>query len=412
MRTVKTSLAFLACFLLCAAAVHAEAPPKPSLPPFPESDLPVNETPYHALITRVYPVFKKFANQKIDIPEKTDKLFYSKLSPAGQQALLKRLSLESIDSEKAEKILNLFAGQKINLKKRSSSLHIPAGVDFSSRYTADVTRFTLFKQGVGLRMLHPGIETELLFLPIDVNDLRAYSGRNAGDYEDKSYPMLERSIAAANPPIAANVWLKVFTRGLGVEEFMRLPKEQQRLVVDTVGIYIAEYYRKLARKYEAGEKEDRPGVNFLSILLLERYFSTGGPVLFWYSDADAGKRKEMCEGAVTAHAGSTSWCVRKTTMFFFQTSDYRYRREVRIRNEALKQKFFCREHQALCAALDKTLPAGGPSYLDRLSIQLQQDTPVSTESLNALATYLEFTAQQQDRLRAFLAEEAAKSQPF
>ena len=406
-------LAIAISILLFADAAVAEVSPKVSMPPFEKQDLPMNETPYHVLVSRVLPFFKTLANEKILIPAKVDTLYFHKLSPLGQKSLLGRLKLESIDSDKANEMLNLFAGQYINLKQRSSKIPIPKNsFEFSTRRTADVTRFTIFQKGAGLRLINPKVEPELLFLPIDNQDLRAYTGIAGADYEDKSYPTLQRKISSASPPIDTNVWLNVFSNGLNTDLFLKLPKDQQRLVLDTVGIYIAEYFRNVARNIKAGEKEYRPGVNFLSILLLERFLSAGGPVLYWYKDGDKENRTEPCIGTEIRRAGKTNWCIANVQMSFFQNTDYRYRRDIRIANESLKQRFYCKEKKDVCAKLDYALPPISPSYLDRLSILLQHEKPIPRQTIEALADYLEYTTRERDPLKRFIFETVSVAPPF
>lgn len=369
----------------------------------PEKPLPNGLSPLAALRRNVIPFMKNKVPKQVLISDPITSEFYELLSPQGKRLLHRRLDLRSLNTPLGKELLDKTAGGTLVLDKPVMKFIPRKGLIKAPSPTAvrELARLDLYTQGQALRMTDPNWTGELLFFPISGHNLRVYSGFSGGLYYDKAYSHLckelDREIG-----LNAEQWLNFFADGFDPASMKNLDLRTQRIVLDMLGIYMAEYYKREVRSLKPEESPHLTGANNLSLILLQEYLSGGGSIVHQLRNADARNQVECSMGTEKISTKNWNYCLRKADFSFFECEGYRRKVFVRLLNERILGRYLKLYHAALWQKLNEHLPLGRESLFAGLSLVLEKTGSLTELQKGAFAEALKVFRRERDQIREYM----------
>ena len=209
-----------------------------------------------------------------DIPPRTT--FYDRLTTESREKFNNNFQLASGDQKQVlDRLLNSYTNIYIQIDRDKITINNAAGNSLADQLIPPargrLATLLLFDKKQGLFYKAPFLSYGTYLVRINRKNLRAFSVNPQNRLEDKIYPQICRSLAQIQ---SEDFYLRLFQlliEGYRPELFFGLSENEQALLIDISGIYLAEVWRMKSMDLKKDILQILPEACLLSL-----YFNSGG----------------------------------------------------------------------------------------------------------------------------------------
>jgi hypothetical protein len=251
--------------------------------------LPVNQHLESYFLKELFTKFKDLMTPPIVIDKELTGSMYHELRESEKMEFNRIFRINAKDPEKLKKVLQILNNKRLRFDSRTVIIEkmTPEGnwtvdAELKKRFSNNYTRarrgrlvvIAAHEMGRKLELKGEFSNDKLIFFPLNAQSLRYLGNFESEGLCDKTYREYFQSFVKSQKntknPLILDVW-KSITNGYNPESFSSLPREQQKLIHDTVGIYLAEEFRVTIRRGRERLLQLLPGS-----LLIATYLHYGG----------------------------------------------------------------------------------------------------------------------------------------
>ncbi|MBL7663382.1 alkaline phosphatase family protein [bacterium] len=234
------------------------------------------ETIYQFFLKQLQPLARELMQRPLVLKSPITKSFYFALADQATTHAMNVSKIETNQFKDAILYFNRPSTTVIYADGKQQEIHVG---DHQNRA---LVRFALFDAQQGIRLKFSTLSNaqqprEMLFLSYDLNNLRQYTLGSDLKLWDKTYPEHCMLTKATDPAAVSKFLLTSSIVGFDAKSFYELSNAQQDLVLDTIGISLAETFK--AYQFGLERYGEASGWNILSLTVLAPYFSGGGQIV-------------------------------------------------------------------------------------------------------------------------------------
>jgi hypothetical protein len=264
----------------------------------PTLPLPEKMSIFEYTKSHIYPFFKTKEYEQIQLSNNLSLCLYNKKTPqsklnSDKAFQIEKLGLKDKEKEWLQSLLKNLEGRHLIFKKNSMTMEPPITMEtpaLSSLKLPALGRLlvaAMFSSKKGLILGSSYSQDKLYLVPLNKQNLRYLGIFLDKGFDDKTYSDYFREFEKVeNLGTKKEIWATLM-RGYNKEKFSKLNREEQQILHDTVGIFIAEEFRLLSRNSSEKVNQIMPAG-----MLITTYLQKGGKPL-------RGVRKKEQAGTVT-----------------------------------------------------------------------------------------------------------------
>jgi hypothetical protein len=247
--------------------------------------LPENISIFEYTKTKVYPFFKMQDYLNIKLSNNLSTCLYTKKTPqskinSDKAFRLKKLGVQSQEEQWLQGLLKEMEGRSILFNKTEMVVDPAIGQETPALYNLELKALgrllviALFSSKKGLILESSFSEDKLYLVPINKQNLRYLGVFFDKGFDDKTYTDYFKEYKKIESlETKQEIWATLI-RGYDKKKFSKLTREEQQILHDTVGIFIAEEFRLLSRNSTLKLNQIMPAG-----MLIATYLQRGGEPL-------------------------------------------------------------------------------------------------------------------------------------
>jgi len=291
--------------------------------------------------------------------------------------------LEILNDEDLNKTLIPLYGAKIELNHRFAKIFPAKDKILPENHLKRniLAQMGIFEKKEGVFVSTEYANISFLFLPISLANLREYTISNKG-YESNSYRQYCKSLDKINETKFYENLIKTVVSGIGKKSFDNLTYNKMIVLMDAIGITMAEHHRVLIT-YGKGKNETVNAGGVITKALFSLYFNNGGKVV-----SLTNKTYEL----------KSSDCMWQETFIFINP-------ETKL-NEELITKYILENHNQLHGKWIRELRGNGKNLFKNLRDYLQNPINYDDKKQKIVNEFIKILKTESEQINKFLKTEA------